>query len=227
MPTESRYTRATLWVHPEGAPPKEFSAKWLVRRGQLDFETGLMGRQAVLKGQTDLRLPYRTAVRLDLNGLDLDGIADWIPNQSSSKLSGTLQGHVEVNGILGKITSKGELIAGKGRFGRMDFDRISIRFQGRGPILRLENSHLSRRGAVVQMEGMHDARRIGQRDFFRRVKLSSVPGMESSLDLGNVAIGPTSGEGVNVQTAITPEQNVKIKIEKEEKIIAVEHRKKF
>ncbi len=227
MPGENGTTRAALTVQPEGAPPKEFSAKWLVRRGHLDFEADLMGRQAVLKGQTDLRLPYRTAVRLDLNGLELDGIADWIPNQSSSKVSGALRGHVEVNGILGKITSKGEVFSGEGRFGRMDFEWISIRFQGNGPILRLENSHLTRRGAVAQMEGMLDARRIGQRDFFRNVKLSSVPGMEGSLDLGSVAIGPTPGEGVNIQTAITAEQNVKMKIEKDEKIIAVEHRKKF
>ncbi len=227
MPAGGEFTRATLWVHPEGAPPKEFSVQWTVRRGQLDFEAGLMGRQATLKGQVDLRLPYRTAVRLDLTALELDGIADWIPNQSSSKVAGTMKGYVEVNGFLGQVSSKGELIAGKGRFGRLDFDQISIRFQGRGPILRLENSQLLRRGSALRMEGMFDARRIGQPDFFRHVKLSSVPGMESSLDLGGIAIGPTSGEGVNVQTAVTPEQNVKVKIEKEEQVIAVEHRKKF
>lgn len=227
MPAEGGATRAMLTVQPEGAPPKEFSVKWLVRRGRLDFEAGLMGRQAVLKGQSDLRLPYRTAVRLDLNGLDLEEIREWIPNQSSSKLSGALRGQVEVNGILGKITSKGELIAGEGKFGRMDFERILIRFQGKGPVLRLENSYLTRRGAVVQMEGMLDARRLGRRDFFRNVKLSSMPGMEGSLDLGSVAIGPTPGAGVNVQTSITAEQNVKVKIEKEDAIIVVEHRKKF
>ena len=70
----------------------------------------------------------------------------------------------------------------------MNFDQIAIRFQGKGPILRLENSQLSRRGSVMRMEGMLDVRRIGQPDFFR---------------------------------------NVKLKIDKDEQVIAVERRKKF
>lgn len=213
MPGEGNSTWAMLWMHPEGVAPKEFSVRWVVRLGELDFEADLMRRQAVLKGRTDLRFPFRTAVRLDLAGLELNRIADWIPNQSSSKLSGALRGQVEVNGFLGHVSSKGTLIADKGRFGRMNFDQIAIRFQGKGPILRLENSQLSRRGSAMQMEGMLDVRRIGQPDFFRNVKLSSVPGMESSLDLGHLAIGP--------------DQNVDLKIDKDEQVIAVEHRKKF
>lgn len=227
MPGKRNSTRATLWMYPEGAPPKELSVQWTVRLGQLDFEANLMRSQAVLKGRTDLRFPFRTAVRLDLSGLELDGIADWVPNQSSSKLLGALRGQVEINGFLGQVSSKGTLIADKGRFGRMDFDQIAIRFQGKGPVLRLENSQLSRRGASIRMEGMLDARRIGQPDFFRNVKLSLVPGMEGSLELGHLAVGPTSGEGVNLQTSITSDQNVNLKIDRDEQVIAVEHRKKF
>ena len=105
------------------------------------------------------------------------------------------------------------------------------RFQGKGPILRLENSQLSRRGSALRMEGVLDVRRLGQQDFFKNVKMTPVPGMERSLEVGGLAIGPGSQEGENdgfkLQTSISPEQSVKFKLEKEEKIIAVEHRKKF
>ena len=261
QPGKNGSTKAWLWVQLEDTTPKEFSARWSVRRGQLEFEANLLGDQAVLAGQADLAFPYRTAVALNLNRLDLGEIADWIPRQSSSKLSGKVQGKVEVSGFLGRITSSGELIAGDGRFGRLQFDRIAIRFHGKGPFLQMENSHLAGRGGMMQMEGLLDVRRIGQPDFFRHVKLSPMPGAGGNLDVagfqvltapgdsgvqlqttapGNkTTIGvayqmdtqipqePVEREGLEVKHAVTPEQNVKIKIEKEERIIAVEHRKKF
>jgi len=259
-PGKKDFTKAMLWVHLEDAAPKEFSARWRVRRGQLEFETKLLEGQAVLTGQVQTAFPYKSAVALDVNRLELAEIADWIPRQSS-KLAGKVQGKVEVSGLLGRVTSSGELIAAQGRFGRLEFNRIAIRFRGKGPFLQLENSYLAGRGGMMQMEGLLDARRIGRSDFFRHVKLSPMPGAGGNLDVAGfqvmtapgdsgvevlatapgskTTIGvayqmdtqipqePVEREGLEVRHAVTPEQNVKIKIEKEERIIAVEHRKKF
>ena len=261
MPGESGATRVVLWAQREGAPPKEFSARWIVEKGQVRFHAGLLDDQALLDGETDLKFPYRISVTMEANGLELADLADWIPGQSSSSLTGKVRAHIEASGILGRIASRGELVSGQGRFGRLDFDQIAIRFQGQGPLLRVENSQMRRRGNAMLMEGTLDLRRIGRPDFFRLIRLTPAEG-RGKLELGGFEIAPAednsgvevsrSGangqktsvgleykmdtaipqepvarEGIKVQAAISGDQTLNLRLQKEEQVIAVEHRKKF
>ena len=70
------------------------------------------------------------------------------------------------------------------------FESAALRFQGEGPILKLKNSSLSKSSGVTLVEGEVDLRRLGQRDFFRKIKLSS---MERSLNLNGWQMTPTPG----------------------------------
>lgn len=216
-PGEGSFTRATLWLHPLEQAPKRLTAQWALRNGRLEFEGAMLDGQLLFTGKTELRFPYRTGLVLGVNSLDLSEIKEWIPGQSESGLAGTVQGRLELSGILGRVGSTGELVASRGRFGRLDFDEIAIRFRGRGPELQLRDSYLARRGSRMKMDGQLDVRKIGQQDFFRLVKLTPVEGSQEPLSLRGFEIAPS----------ITPGQNVKFKLEGEEQVIAVEHRKKF
>ena len=225
-PAVAGSTRAVLWAQRDGMVPREFTAQWVVRKGRLELQVGLLGDQAVLAGQVELQFPYRTDVTLNVDDLNLAEIEDWIPSEGGSSFSGKMTGRMEVSGALGRVLSAGELIASQGKFGRMDFDQIAIRFEGHGPVLRIGDSQIKRRGGTMLMEGTVDLRRVGRPDFFRLVKLT--PANDSGgVKLGNLAIGPTSGEGVKMQTALSPHQNLNLRLDREEQVIAVEHRKKF
>ena len=204
------WVRAKLSVYPEEGAPKEFFGQWAIERGHLEFEAQLLGRQGVLKGVTELQFPYRTTAALDLFSLDLDEIADWIPGQSSSNLSGIVKGRMEMSAFLGGVSSSGELVSRRGRFGRMDFEQMAVRFKGQGPLIQVHDSYLARRGTLALMEGGVDVRRIGKPDFFRNVKLSPAPDVKGGLELPGFDLGIP---------ALPADQSVKLNLKKEEKAL--------
>lgn len=208
------WMRAKLQVHPEEGTPKEFFAQWALQKDRLEFEAQLLGRQGVLTGESELQFPYRTNASLELFALDLSEIAGWIPGQSSSNLSGKVKGRLEMSALMGKVSSAGELVSTAGRFGRMDFEQILVKFRGQGPMIQVKDSHMARRGTLAQMEGQLDVRRIGKPDFFRHVKLSPAPVVQGQgVGLPKLAV---TGETLSVPPVPVPEQSVKLDVKKEE-----------
>ena len=175
-PSETGSTQATLWAHREGVPPTEFSGEWIVRGGSMHFQAGLMDRQAVLTGQMSLRFPYATDLVLDLDGLHLSDVLDWLPGEVPPRVAGRVEGRIRLSFVFPRTVSRGELSASNGRFGWEEFREMRVRFQGEGPVLRLENSRVTKANGTALMDGTVDLRLLGHPDFFRLVKLTPVRG---------------------------------------------------
>ncbi len=228
-PIAEGWTRAVLWAHRDGLAAQEFLLEWRVRRSQLEFRLKLFGSEAALEGEVTIRPPFPGEVRINLQDLKLRNAADWLlPGLSTQRLGGRVWGRAVLSGTQERLVSDGELSGMEGQFGLQRIDGISLRFQGVGPILQIRNSHLLGAEGPMAMEGAVDLRRIGQPDFFRMVKLTSVnPGVEVAG--WQVRRGP-GGSGVQMHRAAKEDGvpvGLSIQVDQEEKVVGLEHRSKF
>ncbi|MBI3323476.1 MAG: hypothetical protein HYZ95_03320 [Candidatus Omnitrophica bacterium] len=202
-PVTNRRMQAVLWMRREGEPPEKVSAVWSIQRSRLEMEARILGEEATLGGQVDLRPPHALDLKMDFRQLDVGELLGWyLPGVVGSRVSGRVQGQVSLTGSAQRPVSVGELFGTEGSFGQLRFDAIALRFQGQGPLLRIHDSQIVKPRGVVSMEGTVDLRRIGQQDFFQHVKLNSsetgveVLGLEMTAAPGGsgVRLGRAAGE---------------------------------
>ncbi len=227
---------ALIWVQREGFSPEELSVTWSVGRSQLEFEAGLSSKQASLAGEMGLHFPYWASLALSVNGLELGEVAHWLPGNMPSKIAGRVQGQVSISGSLNHWISSGDLLAAEGRFGFLEFTQIALRFHGKGPILQIENSQLSKPTGTLLMEGMVDLRRIGHPDFFQAVKLTplsrnlEVAGWQMSPTPGSSGLQikrPLSDQDITVGLSYKSDAELPRQDQQGEFLVGIEHRKKF
>ncbi len=166
---------AALWMYQEDQIPEKIDANWLIKKPYLHLTIDLFGRRLILNGRFDMRPPYPLALTLDFKEVDVGDAAMWLlPRRGIPPMSGRLLGKVDLSGSPRLLTSEGEVFTDKLTFGQAEFANASLRFQGIGPILQIHNSQMIRPSGVVLMDGVVDVRRVGRRDFFAGVKLSSL-----------------------------------------------------
>lgn len=168
--------RAVLWVHPEDQIPQEMVLEWnRVSPSEMDLEATFLDDQISLRGRVGLKPPYPVDLVLDLKQAQIAELAPWIlPAGKVPHLAGRIQGRVNLTGNVKQALSRGEILSGRGRFNREIFNGVSLRFQGVGPILQVQNSQLSKPEGILLMEGTVDLRRLGQQNFFSQIRLSPI-----------------------------------------------------
>ncbi len=212
-PLAERRLRAVLQTRREGEPSKRISATWRVNRSRLELEAELLGEEALLDGQVDLRPPHALDLKMDFRQLDVGELLRlYLPGVVESSVSGRVQGQVTLTGPVHRPVSMGELFGAEGSLGQMRFDAIALRFEGQGPLLRIHDSQIVKPREAVSMEGTVDLRRIGQDDFFREVKLRP---QERELEV------------IGLELPVSPRESVSLRVNAEEEVLSVEHRRKF
>ncbi len=201
-----RRDRATLWIRPQDQIPQELTVSWnKTSKSQIDLNAAFLQDLISLSGHIDLKPPYPLDLVLSLKGVPIGEIVPWIlPLQRAPHLVGQVSGRVALKGLLKKCLSRGELFSSEGRFNREVFNGITLRFEGVGPILQIQNSQLSKPEGILLMEGSVDLRRLGQSDFFSKVQL--LP-MEKSLQwrgwrMRSLASGKPGTSGLEIQRRI-------------------------
>ena len=187
-PLSPTTAEAILWMHREGEMPQTLKVSWEVEDSTLQFTARLLEEEVFFNGQVSLKSPFPLEVTLDLDQAPLPELAKWIfPEREMSGILGRVQGQVVCHGTLERLISHGHLSIQDTSFGGQRFPSASLRFQGEGFVLQLRESHLTRPGGDLLMEGTVDLRQIGQPDFFRAITLIS---MERNLEVGNWQVSP-------------------------------------
>ncbi|MCM8794968.1 MAG: hypothetical protein NC819_04110 [Candidatus Omnitrophica bacterium] len=180
-----------FWVHRPAQMPQDLIASWTIEGSRVKVKASGLRESVLLDGSVGLAAPFPVDLTLDLRAFPLAESIRWIPNGDQQPLiGGRLLGTVQVRGSLGNLASKGEVSGVSMLFGTVAFPRVALRFDGNGPILRIRDSQLVRESGVLLMEGVVDMRRIGQPDFFRGVKLSS---LDKSLRWGEWRVSDIPG----------------------------------
>ncbi len=165
--------RAVLWLHPPDHVPQNLTVSWeKISRSAMNFTARFLGDRISTQGRIGLESPYPLDLFLDFKDAPAAEIASWIlPPNKVPRLAGSVRGRVVLKGRLKQVLSRGELVTGDGRFNRELINGMTLRFQGKGPILTIQDSRLSKPEGILLMEGTLDLRRLGQSDFFSRLHL--------------------------------------------------------
>lgn len=177
-----------LWVRFNEQIPREIVAAWDPTLSQLHFDVDLFGDEAHASGQIQASPPYPLDATLDLKGLQLADLVQWVHSGRGipPSVSGQIRGRVVVQGPLRRLVSRGELVSRDGTFGRQNFSLATLRFSGVGPLLQIENSHVTKETGVLLLEGTVDLRRLGHPDFMKGIRWSS---LEKTMNIGDWQMG--------------------------------------
>ena len=92
---------------------------------------------------------------------------------ASEILSGTMNGKFVFKGRLDDMRSDIQLEIRKGTMATLDFDFLSANFKGEGPVLRIEDSRISRESGYFALGGEVDLRKLGKNAFFDGIEMAS------------------------------------------------------
>ena len=183
--------RFHAWMRREDQIPQELAARWILRRSYLELSANFLREQVSLNGRIYLTAPYPLDLTLDLRDMEMADLADRIfLRRRSMAISGQMDGQVRLKGPLRCLVSQGEVRGHDAKVGRGELTQAVLRFTGLGPIVKIENSQMTRPSGTVLVEGTVDVRRFGQPDFFKGLHLSS---MEKALNLSGWRMSPTPG----------------------------------
>lgn len=180
--------QAVLLMHRDGKVPQQLHLSWGLHPAGLLFTARFLGRGVVLDGRLDLSPALSVETRLQLNQVEMAELAEWLlPEMDSDRFAGRLQGQVRCQGDPRQLNSQGDLTIQGWTMRDQAFQSVLLHFRGRGPLLHIQNSHLSRPEGTLLMEGTVDLRRLGQHDFFRGVRLTS---LQRDVEWGPWTVSP-------------------------------------
>lgn len=162
---------------------RRLTVDWALRRNALNFEAAFL-EEARLSGRMELNAPHQMEITLELSGVEMEELFHPFFKRGVSPISGQMKGEVKVAGTPAHLISHGTLTSRDGKFYQTPFTWAAVRFSGVGPVLKIQNSQLTKPTGVLLIEGSVDLRQLGHPDFFSQVQLSWV---QSPLELAGLS----------------------------------------
>lgn len=124
------------------------------------------------------KLFFREPRTLDVTVLARNVNLNWLmgvlgARDATEILSGTMNGKFELKGLLDDIRSDTHLEIRKGTMATLDFDFLTADFKGEGPVLRIEDSRITRESGYFALAGEIDLRRAGKPTLFDNIRMAS------------------------------------------------------
>lgn len=126
------------------------------------------------KGKLSFKEPQAFDLTVLANNVNLNWLMPVFGARDATEvLSGTMNGKFDIKGYLNDIKSDIRLEIKKGNMSTLDFDFLSVNFKGEGPVLRIEDSKITRESGYFALGGEIDLRKIGKPTLFDSIKLVS------------------------------------------------------
>ena len=123
-------------------------------------------------GTFQLREPFNMNATLTVNNLSLGWIALALgAKDASAILSGLLNAKCELKGPAANLRSNIQMDVHKGTIATLDFESLSVRFKGDGPLIRIDDSRVTRESGYFVLAGEMDLRKIGRNSMFEKLRL--------------------------------------------------------
>lgn len=123
-------------------------------------------------GTFQLRKPFNTNAVFTINNLSLSWLAVVLnAKNTSSEVSGTANAKFEFKGPISNLRSNINVDVKKGSISTFEFESLSARFKGDGPLMQIEDSRIVRESGCFVLAGDMDLRKIGKDNFFENVRL--------------------------------------------------------
>ena len=149
--------------------------KALYRIVDSNLEISEVSFSDIVKGHGSflLREPFTTNATFTANNLSLSWLALALVGAKNgpSIVSGTLNGKCDLKGPLANLRSNTQIDVRKGAIATLSFENLSAHFKGDGPLIRIEDSRITRESGCFVLAGDIDLRKIGKGSLFGNIRL--------------------------------------------------------
>lgn len=146
-------------------------ARYKFYNGLLDIEDLKVGKDLDVRGRVSLRDPYNINLTCSTDNASISAIMSYFGLRSNDILTGTLNAKVELKGPARKLKSSARVSLRQGTIGPLDFDSLEATFKGEGPIIRIDDSRITRKSGYFSLAGEMDLRKIGKAAIFQQIQL--------------------------------------------------------
>lgn len=154
-------------------PYMNIGASYKISDGIMHLRNVELGKNIKLEGQISLNRPYAMDFTLTTDNLNLNNtIASLVANYTPV-ISGTLNAKFNVSGPANKLKMAGRMEMKQGMIGLLDFEYLSANLRGDLPMVRIEESRITRQSGYLSLGGEIDLSRVGRGNPFEGIKLTS------------------------------------------------------
>jgi len=155
-------------------PFLDLKASYKISNGILTIKDLGLSDTVKISGSISAKKPYDTDMRIIVNNVSLVWLVTSLgAKEGDSAVSGTMNGKFEIKGPIDKLVSKSVLEIRKGMISTLDFDYLTLNLKGEGPIIRIEESRITRQSGYFTLAGEMDLNKIGKDIFFKDIKITS------------------------------------------------------
>ena len=123
-------------------------------------------------GTFQLREPFNTNAALTINNLSLSWLAFALgAKNASSIVSGTINAKCDFKGPMANLRSNIEMEVRKGTIATLGFETLSAHLKGDGPVIRIDDSRITRESGYFVLAGDMDLRKMGKTSMFANLRL--------------------------------------------------------
>ena len=155
-------------------PFLDFKVSYRIEDGVLHILDLNLGDSFDSQGKINLKSPFIMDFTILANNLNLSRFFSQVgAKDAGSVLSGTVNAKCELKGAANNLKSIVHLEIRKGTIATLDFDYLNATLKGDGPIVRIEESRITRESGYFAIAGEMDLRKMGKNTLFENIKLSS------------------------------------------------------
>lgn len=154
-------------------PFDEIKASWLLKKDELFITSLELGDKYRLFGKLNLNRPYNMDLDLSINGA---AVEDWLVFSKYAEkgdFAGLMNGRLNIQGPLKEPTTKGAFSLKDGNLRELRFDSINFNLNGKGPILKIDDSKITKADGYLYINGEIDVRKLGNRNVLEDMRIET------------------------------------------------------
>lgn len=149
----------------------DLKASYKISKETLEISKLDIGGMFYLNGKFGLSEPHLLDIVALTDNMNLPQVLSSFDAHYGSFVSGTINSKWELKGAIGDLKSDIHLEMRKGRIGEMNFEYLSASLKGDGPMIRIEDSRITRESGPLVLGGEMDLRRMGKDSIFENIKI--------------------------------------------------------
>ncbi len=153
-------------------PFLDVKASYRISKDFLEILNLDIGKLCYVSGKFGLREPYIVDATAVTDNINLGQMVSMFNGRYASFLSGTMNSKWEFKGAAKNIKSKIRLEVKKGSLGGTSFEYLSATLKGDGPIIRIEDSSITRESGYFVLAGEMDMGKLGRDSLFENIKIT-------------------------------------------------------
>ncbi len=154
-------------------PLSDIKSTYKISNRVLDISNFEFGNNFKGQGKVFLSEPHYIDIVATADNVSLGKILSDLNAQDSIKLSGIMNGKFKVKGPMENPKSSVRMEVRDGIIATVDFDYLTADLRGEGPIIRVEDSRITRESGCFVLAGEIDLSKAGRGNMFERIKIAS------------------------------------------------------